>query len=163
MRRLALAAVLLAAGACSLTNDLDMEKAESTLRTEVERAYGVPVDTVECPAEVGIEEGASFECTAALAGEELTLVARQDDGEGNVTFEASEAVIDVATKTAELQAAITQANPGGDLRLACGDQSVLVLPPGATFECRLTAPEAPARTVVVTVDDVDGTTSFTTS
>lgn len=162
MRRLALTAAGLAIAACSLSDDLDMEKAESALRSEVARFYGVEVEAVDCPEKVAMEEGTTFTCTATVAGQELPVTARQDDDDGNVTFEATAAVIDVAAKTAELQAAITEDNPGAHLRLYCGEETVLVVEPGGTFDCLLEGPDLPARAVVVTVQDVDGATSFTT-
>lgn len=162
MRRLAAIALVVLAAACSLSDDLDMVKAESALRSEIARYYGVAVDEVACPEEVAMEEGGRFTCRATVAGQELPVEARQDDGDGNVTFEATAAVIDVAEKTAELQETILAENPGSHLRLYCGDDEVLVLDPGATFDCLLEGPDVPLRRVVVTVEDVDGTTTFTT-
>jgi hypothetical protein len=153
-------ALLLVAG-CALDDDLDMERAEAALESEVAHYYGVAVDEVACPDEVPMEEGRTFECTVTVADQELPVEARQDDGDGNVTFEAGAAVIDVAAKTTELQAAIAEENPGAHLRLYCGDRPVLVLAPGATFDCLLEGPDTPPRKVVVTVEDVDGATTFT--
>lgn len=160
MRAGAVALVLLVVAGCALDDNLDMERAEAALESEVGRYYGVRVEEVDCPDEVPMEEGGTFDCEVTVAGQQLPIVARQDDGEGNVTFEAAAAVIDVAAKTAELQAAIAEENPGARLRLYCGDQAVMVLDPGATFDCLMEGPDQPPRRVVVTVEDVDGATTF---
>lgn len=162
MRRIAAIALLGLLAACSLSDDLDMVKAESALRSEIARHYGVAVDEVACPDEVAMEDGGTFTCRVTVAGQELPVEATQDDGDGNVTFEATAAVIDVVEKTAELQEAIAAENAGAHLRLYCGDQPVLVLEPGGTFDCLLEGPDLPLRRVVVTVEDVDGATTFTT-
>lgn len=156
-----LAVVLGSAAGCSLDDDLDMERAEAALESEVGRYYGVRVEEVDCPEDVAMEEGGTFECTVTVAGQQLPVEARQDDDDGNVTFEAAAAVVDVVAKTAELQAAIAEDNPGAHLRLFCGDQPVLVVAPGGTFDCLMEGPDLPPRRVVVTVEDVDGTTTFT--
>jgi Domain of unknown function (DUF4333) len=159
---LVLAAAAAVAGGCALSDDLDMVKAESALRSEVGRYYGVTVEHIACPDEVPMEEGTTFTCTATVAGQELRVAARQDDDDGNVTFEAEAAVVDLAAKTAEIQAAIAEENPEARPRLYCGDQQVLVVDPGDTFDCLLEGRNVPPRRVVVTVEDVDGSTTFTT-
>ena len=61
--------VLLLLGACEFSASvgggaLDVDKVESEILSGIEEQTEADIDTVECPDEVELEEGNTFECTA---------------------------------------------------------------------------------------------------
>ncbi len=82
---LLVAMVALTGAAC--TRSLDTEGLEEQIVAELQDGGGPPVSEVTCPADIAVEAGATFECTAAGEGVEWTVRVTQVDDDGNVTFE----------------------------------------------------------------------------
>jgi hypothetical protein len=80
-----LAAIPVASG-CAGGEDLNTRQVERAMEAGLESQTGASGVDVECPAEVELEEGATFECVATSGDEEATLVARQLDDSGRVTW-----------------------------------------------------------------------------
>jgi hypothetical protein len=84
VRMIALAALMLAAVAC--TPNLDTEQLEATLKVQVAKKTGADVTSVDCP-EVKAETGSTFQCTAFEAsGSTFVLSITQTDDQGHVTY-----------------------------------------------------------------------------
>jgi hypothetical protein len=67
---------------------LDVDKVESEVAPEIERQTGTRDVAVDCPDDVEIEEGATFECgVSAAGGVEAKVEVTQSDDEGNVVWE----------------------------------------------------------------------------
>ncbi|HEV2767056.1 MAG TPA: DUF4333 domain-containing protein [Acidimicrobiales bacterium] len=158
---LALAGLALRGGASfelSIGTDmLDIERGEAMIEQELTDA-GVPVDGVTCP-EREIQQGDVFECTAEVDGQELRIEVTQLDAEGTIDFRPLQALLD-AREVEKAGAELLRGDSSTSLRLDCGTAVVLVKDPGDTFECPATTSDGERGTVVVTVEDVDGTVSF---
>ncbi len=79
---LAVFAAVFAAG-CGETV-IDDVKAEATIEQSLRRSTELKVTAVDCPADVEVEKGATFECTVSLAGgdeETATLKVLNEDAD----------------------------------------------------------------------------------
>ena len=105
MRRVLIAIVFVAAAGCgngaSATLDdlesnaqemLDTDELEGELMTQIESQIDSTKVTVDCPADVVLEEGGTFECSGEDAsGATFTVQVSQSDDQGNVTWEVTDA------------------------------------------------------------------------
>jgi hypothetical protein len=91
VRRLAALAVLaIAAAACTKT--LDTNGLEVELKNQLEQQTQTTITSVDCPADVEVKAGGSFECTAEEeSGTTFTLTVTQRDDKGNVDWEVTDA------------------------------------------------------------------------
>jgi hypothetical protein len=137
------------ASACG-GKQLDVSRAEDTIRSEVERAYEVEVEDVSCPQDVEAEAGATFRCVVSLPDDRLTIDVEQEDDEGRITIEPAQAVISLANVE---QAIRRQYNAN---EVDCGPRRLWVSMPGRTFECTARDEEGGTGTIVVTVQDSEG-------
>jgi Domain of unknown function (DUF4333) len=83
---LASASLLIAVG-CGETV-LDSAKLEDTVEQDLERATGRKVASVECPSNVEVTKGATFDCTVSFAGdkrETATLKILNEDADVALT------------------------------------------------------------------------------
>jgi hypothetical protein len=86
----ALGALAITTAACSRT--LDTDGLEERLIGQVERETASAITSVSCPADVRVETGGTFECTAEEAsGASFTLEVTQTDDRGNVEWEIIDA------------------------------------------------------------------------
>ena len=86
---LAIAAVTLALAGCdvTVTNYLNVDRAEEVIAEGITAQTGIVVASVECPEEVILEEGNEFECTMTDdEGNQRTVSVTQTDGEGNINW-----------------------------------------------------------------------------
>lgn len=87
VRPLHLLVVVLAIAGAACTQVLDEATLEDTLRTQLEERLGETGITVDCPADVAVEQGGVFECTATGAdGAGATVEVTQRDDEGTVEW-----------------------------------------------------------------------------
>jgi hypothetical protein len=91
VRLAAVAALALAVAACTKT--LDTEGLEDQLKTQIEaESPGTTITAVDCPADVEVEAGGTFECTAEEeSGATFTIRVTQRDDEGNVRWDLVDA------------------------------------------------------------------------
>jgi len=85
---LTLVALVGTAGAGCGETVIDSAKAEAALEQNVEQATDRKVSTVDCPSDVEVDAGATFECTVSYAGGErevATLEIRNSDADVSVT------------------------------------------------------------------------------
>ena len=67
---------------------IDAAKTEAAIEQNLERSVGQKVSSVECPSDVKVEAGATFDCTVNLAGskqETATLKIINSDADVEVT------------------------------------------------------------------------------
>lgn len=86
---LAVTALALALGGCdvTVTNYLNVDRAEEVISEGITEQTGIVVASVECPEEVVLQEGNDFECTMTDEdGNERTVSVTQTDGEGNINW-----------------------------------------------------------------------------
>ncbi|MFN8161028.1 MAG: DUF4333 domain-containing protein [Solirubrobacterales bacterium] len=83
---LAAPALALALAACGGTV-IDDAKAEDAIRDDIETNLGVEVRSVECPSDVEVEPGTTFECAVvAKGGGRATATLRILDSDADVRF-----------------------------------------------------------------------------
>jgi Domain of unknown function (DUF4333) len=83
---LASALALLALAACG-DKVIDDDKAEDAVQADLERGLEVEVESVECPSDVEVDPGETFECTVtAASGDRATATLKIRDEEANVRF-----------------------------------------------------------------------------
>lgn len=89
--RLAAVAVLaLAVAACTKT--LDTGGLEDQLKKQIEQQTPTTITSVDCPADVEVKKGGTFECTAVEeSGATFTIKVTQTDDQGNVEWEVVDA------------------------------------------------------------------------
>jgi len=86
----ALAVLAVAATACTKT--LDTDGLEGELKRQIEEETGGTIASVDCPADVEVEAGGTFDCTAVEgSGAEFTITVTQRDDQGNVDWEVTDA------------------------------------------------------------------------
>jgi hypothetical protein len=68
---------------------LDTAGLERELKTQIESQTGGTIRSVECPADVELEEGGTFECTAEESNADHTIVVTQVDDQGNLEWEVT--------------------------------------------------------------------------
>jgi hypothetical protein len=91
-RLAAVAALALAVAACTKT--LDTDGLEGKLKRQVARETGLTILAVDCPSDVAVEAGGTFECTAEEeSGPTLTILVTQSDDKGNVAWEVADATV----------------------------------------------------------------------
>ena len=91
-RLLAVAALAVAFAACTKT--LDTDGLEDDLKVQVARETGTTITAVDCPADVEVEAGGTFECTAEEeSGTTFTILITQSNDRGNVRWDIVDANI----------------------------------------------------------------------
>jgi hypothetical protein len=152
-----LAPLVLAALALAACGDsgLNVGKAKELITTAVVDQIGAEVESVECPAEVEPQAGATFGCTVTASDRTSgrVLVTQKDD-EGNVRISAP------FVHTAELEERIgadIERQVGGAVTLEC--PQIVEAEKDETFECEA-AGEGERTTVLVTQRDDEGNVRY---
>ena len=92
-RLLVLAALVIAAAACTKT--LDTDGLEGELRSQAEERFNITLTSVDCPADIEVEAGGTFTCDAKQeSGATLTLQVTQSDDQGNVEWDLVDAALE---------------------------------------------------------------------
>jgi hypothetical protein len=66
---------------------IDNGKAEDAIRADVEKSLKVPVKSVECPSDVKVEAGKTFECIVTAAnGKKATATLKILNSDADVSF-----------------------------------------------------------------------------
>ncbi len=159
----AAATIIVLLAGCQQT--LNMDNVRSAISDGVLEQVGYAVSEVQCPENVAVEAGASFECTAFTGeGGKLIVQVTQDDDQGNVTWEVvgSEGLLDLAALMEKVREAITQ-GVMEQLGLAISEVSCpesVTVETGATFECTARPGEGGKLIVQVTQDDYQGNVTW---
>ena len=89
-RLAAVAMLVLAAAAC--TKSLDSDGLEATLQEQLTRKTASTITAVDCPDEIKVETGGTFECTVTEeSGTTFTLILTQTDDQGHVRYDIKSA------------------------------------------------------------------------
>lgn len=163
-RRLAVLVVVPAlAGLAGCSGDAyDVAKAEREIGLFVDRTFeGVETGEVTCPDDIDAKEGTKFDCTAEVEGQDLRIEVTMTDDDGNATFEAAQAVLDL-TRAEEAMGSDIGAQVGAAVEVDCGERDFLVKSPGDTFECTASDEDGNSVTLVATVTDTDGHIQYET-
>jgi Domain of unknown function (DUF4333) len=80
------AALAMGAAACGKAK-LDTSRLEDQIKHTLATRTGIPIASVECPADVEAKQGHTFRCTATTTrGERVVLNVTQDDSKGGVSW-----------------------------------------------------------------------------
>jgi Domain of unknown function (DUF4333) len=154
-----LSALALLAGACSSgeTKELDLAKAERSIRDLSERAYSseAKVGAVRCPTRVVLEQGSVFTCTVLIDGEPLLIALRQKDDKGNVRIDQVQAVI-FTKKVENFVASYASQNRSPASSVVCGSKPVATRSPGERFSCTVEFEDGTTGIAQLQVKDTDG-------
>ena len=152
-----LAPLLLAALALTACggDELNIGRAQDLITGVVVDQIGAEVESVDCPAEVEPQAGATFGCTVtATDGTSGRVIVTQKDDEGNVRISAP------FVHTAELEERIgadIERQVGGPVTLEC--PQIVVAEKSDTFECEAEG-EGERSTVLVTQKDDQGNVRY---
>jgi hypothetical protein len=137
-------------------NVTDLSQLETKLvELQKEKSPDLNVEGAECPPEVDLEQGSSFECTVTIEGvaAPYSVTLTEDDPEaeaGSFHVEPAKAIIDVSIVTEFIS---SQAG-GGEAE--CGSEKVIVSDVGGTFDCTVSI-GGQTQDVEMIVKDIDGT------
>ena len=92
MTRYRLLVPLFAAGALAVAGcgdkKLDTGKLEGKIKDGIQKQAGVKIRTVECPGDVKVKKGDTFNCKATTrSGQTASVKVTQQDDEGNVNYQ----------------------------------------------------------------------------
>jgi cytoskeletal protein RodZ len=138
---------------------LDQGDAEQQVSAASEQLTGTAVADVSCPADVEVEQGGTFTCTATLEGQDISFTVTQKDDEGNVEITADNTFVPVSAVADEVNSQV-EAEAGVELTTACdgGERTVLVDPAGERIPCTVTNAEDSSLSIDVTaIVEADGT------
>jgi hypothetical protein len=83
---LAFALALLLLAGCG-DKVIDDDKAADAVQADLERGLEVEVESVDCPSDVEVDPGETFQCTViAAGGDEATATLRIRDEDANIRF-----------------------------------------------------------------------------
>jgi Domain of unknown function (DUF4333) len=89
------AVVMLAVAAAACTKTLDTDGLETELQSQIQEQTQSTISSVDCPADVEVETGGTFDCTAEQeSGATLTIRVTQSDDQGNVEWTVVDATGD---------------------------------------------------------------------
>lgn len=157
---------LVAPAGCGQPGVLDVDRAEERIRAELSDTYGVDFGEVSCPAEVRVEEGGAFVCTATVVGGEdgdggeVDVSVVQTDGEGALEIAAEHAVLSTPRIEADIAETLADRFSRDDVAVTCDGPGVRVEEPEATFSCDAVDGDE-QRTVEVLVRDASGALTYT--
>ena len=78
---------VIALGAPGCTRSLDTQSLEEQIASQVREEGGPSLDEVECPDDIEVAAGGTFECSATGDGVGWTVRVVQLDDDGNVEFD----------------------------------------------------------------------------
>jgi len=167
----AAASVMLAGCSGSVSvggSGIDQQKLQDEITANVKSVVPSVQDVaVTCPSDIALAKGTSFNCTAAIGDQDLTVKVTQTDDEGNVEYTQDQALLDLDKLQRELNAGLAK-QVGGSWTTTCdslGSNRYRVGALGSDFKCYTTGKSAEGVSredlpVVVTVKDVDGNVSW---
>jgi hypothetical protein len=156
--------MLLLAGALLLVGcqqHLDLDNLKGIVSQGIQDQLGLVVSSVECPEQVMIESGNTFDCTASPeGGGELAVKITQNDDEGNVTWEVvdMEGILDLGLLVGQIESGLAQ-QAQIQATVDCGGK-FRATKVGETFQCSVLDAAGNRGTVTVTVNDAEGNVSW---
>lgn len=153
---MALGLVVVAAGCKVSIGGGDAKSGVEKAITEkaAEQLEGFNVTSTTCPEGVSTDEGATFECTVVVNGQDL-VVSVVGEGGTRFSFEQRDAILDLA-KAEETFTAQFSEQVGSPVTVSCDEPTVRVVPVGGTVNCTVTYGDGTTSVVEMTVQDKDG-------
>jgi hypothetical protein len=139
-------------------NVTDLSELEAKLvNLQEEKSPNLSVEGADCPEEVDLSEGTTFECIVTIEGVEAPydVTLTEDDPEadvGSFHVEPARTIIDVSIVTDFIAQQV-----GGEAE--CGSEAVLITDVGDTIDCTVTS-EGQTQDVQMIVKDEEGTVGF---
>jgi hypothetical protein len=139
----------------------DAEKAVTDSGTQL---IGATPQNVSCPADVEVQQGSSFTCTAAVDGQDVSFTLTQTDGDGHVSITADNTYVQLADVEEDISSQIEAAADvmvNADTSCDAGGRTVLVDPDGEQLTCTISNAEDPSQSIDVTASVAqDGSTTI---
>lgn len=138
----------------------DLSELEAKLvEMQEEKSPNLSVEGADCPDEVDLDEGSTFECTVTIEGVEapyaVTLTEDNPEAEtGSFHIEPAKAIIDVSIVVNFIQGRV---DAGAEVD--CGSEKVIVTDVGGTFVCTISG-AGETNEVEMIVKDIEGTVAF---
>ena len=141
---------------------LDTAAAETQISQLVVQETGATPTDVQCPADVVVEAGAAFTCTAALEDQPLTFEVSQTDNQGNVEIQGQNTFVVVSELQTSLAEAVgADADVAVTAECAADGHTVLVDAVGTPITCTVTnTTNADDSAQVNATVDADGSVSY---
>jgi hypothetical protein len=144
---------------CGSPAVLDGPRTEERIGSSLAERFDVEVTEVACPEDVEVDEGATFTCTAQVAGGEVEVDVEQRDGDGALEVSPRQAVLVVDRVATDITEVLADQFSRDDVEVTCAGEPVRIEEPGATFEC--TAVDGPQEvTIEVRVRDARGALTY---
>jgi hypothetical protein len=161
---LAIGAVAWAAASAGCSNlsvarTLDAKQVAGQISQSIGATFTIAKPAVRCPGGIKAQSGSTFDCSAVLENQPLTIHVQVNDSKGLYTPTLAQAVVVVAKI-----ATFIKSNPaqGTESTVACGNHTLLVKRPGDSFACTVMTGGA-TQTVNLTVQDLNGTVTYAQS
>jgi hypothetical protein len=170
-----LAGLLMASAGCSFSagggGGIDNTKVEDEIGKKMATVVAGTDVTVDCPSDVDIEAGATFECQVNAGSQEGTFTVTQKNDQGDVSFTSDFAAIDLLRVEEEISTQL-DSQLGGKFKVACEtpapDVNVEFAEPGSELSCSFSGEVDKGQTVTdvplqITVLDTDGNIDWKTT
>jgi hypothetical protein len=157
-------AVAMAIGGCSASvsiggKKIDAGKLERSISETVSGSVGVVPERVDCPDDVALKKGHTFQCTARVNGQDAAVRVTQSDDDGNVRFENVDALLSTQKLVDAIANGVNQ-QTGRRVTVNCGSRQVLVEPVGARLSCQAVTASGESETITVNVLDRQGNVNW---
>jgi hypothetical protein len=138
----------------------DIQAAEREIERYVETTYpSFDTGQVDCPPSVPVGIDVKFDCLADVGGKPVRIEVTQRDERGShITFVPLDAVVDVVQLVADLPSLVVDKFTG-EVTVACGFETVVVVAPGGTIPCSGTDVLGVSKPITVTIKDLAGSYS----
>lgn len=144
------------------TKTLDRADAERQVTQAAGELTGATADDVTCPADVEVQAGSSFTCTASLEGQPTSFTVTQKDDQGDVEISADNTFVPLATVEDDISSQV-EAEAAVDVDTTCdaGGRTILVDPAGTELACTVFNAEDPSLSIGVTATvEADGSATI---
>ncbi|MFI7063884.1 DUF4333 domain-containing protein [Kribbella sp. NPDC050124] len=159
-----LAAALLAGCSADVTvgdGTVDSDRTADAVGTYLrEQVPALQVDSVACPEGVKVAEGATFKCTAEVAGNQLPVtvtLSHVTDGDYTYELKPAKAIIDTEKLVTEIRSRLPA--QAAAAKVDCGTSRVQVVDVGGVIPCTLSLGSR-RQVVRAMVDNLAGTVHF---
>lgn len=133
---------------------IDAAKLNGQISTGLAQRLTIPAPAVRCPEGQANRKGTTFRCSTMVDGQPLVITAAVSDGQGNVHWQPSDALISTPRAAAAIDRQFG-AQLHSSVTATCGAHAVAVVAVGASITCAATVGGS-ARQVVVTAQDLAG-------
>lgn len=129
-------------------NASNVRKMEQALQGLYQRQLGLPIDSVNCPNNVNIRAGSSFECRARAQGVNFGIIVKMEDNQGK--FDSRTRGLLVLSKIEDLIQRNVKEKSGMNVTANCGNKLRAAVA-GDTFSCQVRGPRGQTRNAQVKV------------